>query len=136
VRLLLARWRARPSGGGPMNAVEQSYEYCARGARRARISTSPSCCLTAQRKPCALSILHAHCDDLSDEPGATRAPGALAGELEEALEGRFTGIRLAGVSITRFAVRHPARLFRSMIDVWSRTWTVLRDVRPTPALLL
>lgn len=76
-----------------MNAIDQSYEYCIRVARsRARNFYYSFVLLSRQQRKamCAIYAFMRHCDDLSDEPGASRA--ALEGwrqELDEALEGRF-----------------------------------------------
>ncbi len=59
-----------------MNPVEQSYEYCRRVARtRAKNFYYAFLLLTAQQRKamCAIYAFMRHCDDLSDEPGATRA---------------------------------------------------------------
>src|ERR1019366_95050 len=107
--------------GGPMNAVEQSYEYCRRVARtRAKNFYYSFLLLTAQQRKamCAIYAFMRHCDDLSDEPGATRAalerwragPG-------EALEGRFRGPPCWPAfhhTVRRFGIPHD--YFRSMID--------------------
>jgi len=67
---------------------------------------------------CAIYAFMRHCDDLSDEPGATRA--ALEGwraEFEEALEGRFSGHPVWPAfhhTVRRFGIPHD--YFRSMID--------------------
>jgi phytoene synthase len=104
-----------------MNAVEQSYEYCRRVARaRAKNFYYAFLLLTAQQRKamCAIYAFMRHCDDLSDEPGATRA--ALEGwraELEEALEGRFSGHPVWPAfhhTVRRFGIPHD--YFRSMID--------------------
>ena len=59
-----------------MNAVEQSYEYCQHVARtRAKNFYYSFLLLTAQQRKamCAIYAFMRYCDDLSDEPGATRA---------------------------------------------------------------
>jgi phytoene synthase len=76
-----------------MNAIDQSYEYCIRIARsRARNFYYSFVLLSRQQRKamCAIYAFMRHCDDLSDEPGASRAAlDAWRGELDEALEGRF-----------------------------------------------
>jgi phytoene synthase len=76
-----------------MNSIEQSYQYCIRVARsRARNFYYSFVLLSAQQRKamCAIYAFMRHCDDLSDEPGASRT--ALDGwrkELDEALAGRL-----------------------------------------------
>ena len=104
-----------------MRAVEQSYQYCRRVARRRAKNFYYSFLLLAahQRKAmCAIYAFMRHCDDLSDEPGATRA--ALDGwraEMENALDGRFSGHPLWPAfhhTVRRFGIPH--EYFRAMID--------------------
>ncbi len=104
-----------------MRAVEQSYQYCRRVARRrAKNFYYSFLLLTAQQRKamCAIYAFMRHCDDLSDEPGATGA--ALDGwraEMEEALEGRFSGHPVWPAfhhTVRRFGIPH--EYFRAMID--------------------
>jgi 15-cis-phytoene synthase len=75
-----------------MNATDQSYQYAIRVARsRARNFYYSFVLLSRQQRKamCAIYAFMRHCDDLSDEPGASRA--ALDGwrkELDETLAGR------------------------------------------------
>jgi phytoene synthase len=104
-----------------MNAVEQSYEYCRRVARtRAKNFYYSFLLLTAQQRKamCAIYAFMRYCDDLSDEPGATRAAiERWRGELEDALEGRFSGHPVWPAfyhTVRRFGIPHD--YFRAMID--------------------
>ena len=104
-----------------MNAVDESYEYCRRVARtRAKNFYYSFLLLTAQQRKamCAIYAFMRHCDDLSDEPGATRAAlERWRGELEDALEGRFSGHPVWPAfhhTVRRFAIPHD--YFRAMID--------------------
>ena len=76
---------------------------------------------------CAIYAFMRYCDDLSDEPGATRAAiDAGAADMEEALAGPLRGPSgVAGVSPHGRALRHPARVFprddrRRARRTWSR----------------
>jgi phytoene synthase len=75
------------------SAVEQSYEYCRRVARsRAKNFYYSFLLLSGQQRKamCAIYAFMRYCDDLSDEPGATRAAiERWRAEMEDALEGRF-----------------------------------------------
>ena len=104
-----------------MNPVEQSYEYCRRVARtRAKNFYYSFLLLTAQQRKamCAIYAFMRHCDDLSDEPGSTRADlEGWRGELEDALEGRFSGHPVWPAfhhTVRRFGIPHD--YFRAMID--------------------
>jgi phytoene synthase len=104
-----------------MNAVEQSFQYCRRVARtRAKNFYYSFLLLTAQQRKamCAIYAFMRYCDDLSDEPGATRAAiERWRGELEEALEGRFSGHPVWPAfyrTVGRFGIPHD--YFRAMID--------------------
>ena len=104
-----------------MNAVEQSYDYCRRVARtRAKNFYYSFLLLTAQQRKamCAIYAFMRYCDDLSDEPGATRAAiERWRGELEDALEGRFSGHPVWPAfyhTVRRFGIPHD--YFRAMID--------------------
>jgi len=123
------RWRAWPSPGGPMNAVEQSYQYCRRVARtRAKNFYYSFLLLTAQQRKamCAIYAFMRYCDDLSDEPGASRAAiERWRSELEDALQGRFSGHPVWPAfhhTVRRFGIPHD--YFRAMID------GVLSDLEP------
>jgi 15-cis-phytoene synthase len=76
-----------------MNAIDQSYDYSIRVARsRARNFYYSFVLLSRQQRKamCAIYAFMRQCDDLSDEPGASRA--ALDGwrrELDETLAGRL-----------------------------------------------
>ncbi len=76
-----------------MATLEESYAYCRRVARsRAKNFYYSFLLLTRERRDamCAVYAFNRACDDLSDEPGATRT--ALEGwrhELRAALEGRY-----------------------------------------------
>src|SRR6185503_9295817 len=90
--------RVARAGGAPgclMNAVEQSYDYCRAVARsRAKNFYYSFRLLTAQQRKamCAIYAFMRYCDDLSDEPGATRAAiERWRLEMEDALEGQFSG---------------------------------------------
>jgi phytoene synthase len=78
-----------------MNAVEQSYIYCKRVARsRAKNFYYSFVLLSEQQRKamCAIYAFMRHCDDLSDEAGASReALDGWRAELSDALEGRFSG---------------------------------------------
>jgi phytoene synthase len=76
-----------------MNAIDQSYDYCIRVARsRARNFYYSFVLLSRQQRKamCAIYAFMRHCDDLSDEPGASRvALDAWRKELDESLAGHF-----------------------------------------------
>jgi 15-cis-phytoene synthase len=104
-----------------MRAVEESYAYCKRVARtRAKNFYYSFLLLSAQQRKamCAIYAFMRHSDDLSDEPGATRA--ALEGwrnEMEAAMDGRFSGHPVWPAfhhTVRRFGIPH--RYFREMID--------------------
>ena len=62
--------------GGMMNATERSYDYCRRVARRRAKNFYYSFVLLSRPQRNAMCAIYAfmrYCDDLSDEPGATRA---------------------------------------------------------------
>jgi 15-cis-phytoene synthase len=75
-----------------MITVEQSYRYCLKVARtRAKNFYYSFVLLSRQQRKamCAIYAFMRYCDDLSDEPGASRAAvDKWRAELEEALEGR------------------------------------------------
>ena len=102
--------------GGVMVTVDQSYDYCLRVARsRAKNFYYSFVLLSAQQRKamCAIYAFMRYCDDLSDEPGASRTAverwqrgygrGA-AGALR-----RSSGV--AGIPSHGAALRHSARLF-------------------------
>jgi phytoene synthase len=102
-------------------AVDRSYEYCMKLARSRAKNFYYSFVLlsTQQRKAmCAIYTFMRHCDDLSDEPGATRAAlDAWRTEMEEALEGRFGAHPVWPAfhhTVRRFGIPH--EYFREMIN--------------------
>ena len=101
--------------------VERSYEYCRRVARsRAKNFYYSFLLLSApQRKAmCAIYAFMRYCDDLSDEPGASRdAMERWRCELEEALQGRFSAHPVWPAfhhTVSRFGIPH--EYFREMIQ--------------------
>jgi phytoene synthase len=101
--------------------VEESYQYCVRVARsRAKNFYYSFVLLSAQQRKamCAIYAFMRYCDDLSDEPGATRAPmERWRAELEDALEGRFSDHPVWPAfhhTVRRFGIPH--EYFRQMID--------------------
>ncbi len=112
-----------------MTAVDQSYEYCRRVARaRAKNFYYSFVLLSVQQRKamCAIYDFMRYCDDLSDEPGATRAAiERWRAELGEALEGRFSGHPVWPAfhhTVRRFGIPH--EYFYAMID------GVLSDMEP------
>ena len=104
-----------------MNPIEQSYAYCRRVARsRAKNFYYSFLLLSAQQRKamCAIYAFMRYCDDLSDEPGATRAAiDRWREELEDALEGRFSGHPVWPAfhhTVRRFGIPH--EYFREMIE--------------------
>ena len=104
-----------------MISVDQSYAYCRRIARsRARNFYYSFLLLSAQQRKamCAIYAFMRYCDDLSDEPGATRAAiDRWRAEMEEALEGRFGDHPMWPAfhhTVRRFGIPH--QYFREMID--------------------
>jgi len=104
-----------------MREVEESYAYCRQVARtRAKNFYYAFLLLSGQQRKamCAIYAFMRHCDDLSDEPGATRA--ALENwrdEMEAALEGHFSGHPVWPAfhhTVRRFGIPH--QYFREMID--------------------
>ena len=111
------------------NAIDQSYEYCRRVARRRAKNFYYSFVLLSRpqrRAMCAVYAFMRYCDDLSDEPGATRAAiERWRAELEDALAGRFSGHPVWPAfhhTVRRFRIPH--EYFRAMID------GVLSDLEP------
>ncbi len=112
-----------------MNAIDQSYEYCRRVARRRAKNFYYSFVLLSRpqrRAMCAIYAFMRYCDDLSDEPGATRAAiERWRAEMEDALAGRFSGHPVWPAfhhTVRRFRIPH--EYFRAMID------GVLSDLEP------
>ena len=104
-----------------MNALDRSYEYCRNVARRRAKNFYYSFVLLSpqQRKAmCAMYAFMRYCDDLSDEPGATRqAIERWRCELAEALEGRLSGHPVWPAfyhTVRRFGI--PREYFTAMID--------------------
>jgi phytoene synthase len=104
-----------------MTAVDQSYDYCVRVARsRAKNFYYSFVLLSAQQRKamCAIYAYMRYCDDLSDEPGASRAQiDRWRAELEDALEGRFSGHPVWPAfhhTVRRFGIPH--EYFREMIE--------------------
>jgi phytoene/squalene synthetase len=121
VRLLLGSLaRAAFSAGGVMTR-RAILRYCRRVARsRAKNFYYSFLLLTAQQRNamCAIYAFMRYCDDLSDEPGATRAAiERWRAEMEEALAGRFSGHPVWPAfhhTVRRFGIPHD--YFREMID--------------------
>jgi phytoene synthase len=104
-----------------MNAVERSYEYCRRVARRRAKNFYYSFVLLSspQRNAmCAIYAFMRYCDDLSDEPGATKAAiDKWRADMEAALEGNFSDHPVWPAfhhTVRRFCIPH--QYFREMID--------------------
>ncbi|HTP33254.1 MAG TPA: phytoene/squalene synthase family protein [Candidatus Acidoferrales bacterium] len=104
-----------------MITVEQSYRYCLKVARtRAKNFYYSFVLLSRQQRKamCAIYAFMRYCDDLSDEPGASRAAvERWRNELEEALEGRFSEHPVWPAfhhTVRRFGI--PREYFRQMID--------------------
>jgi len=104
-----------------MNATQRSYEYCRRVARRRAKNFYYSFVLLSRPQRNAMCAIYAfmrYCDDLSDEPGATRAAiDKWRADMEGALEGRFSDHPVWPAfyhTVRRFAIPH--QYFREMID--------------------
>jgi phytoene synthase len=103
-----------------MVSVDQSYEYCRRIARsRARNFYYSFLLLSAQQRKamCAIYAFMRYCDDLSDDPGASRASiDRWSAEMEDALQGRFSDHPVWPAfhhTVRRFGIPH--EYFREMI---------------------
>ena len=103
------------------HAVEQSYEYCKHVARSRAKNFYYSFLLLSQQQRKAMCAIYAfmrYCDDLSDEPGATRdAIERWRLEMEDALEGHFSGHGVWPAfhhTVSRFGIPH--EYFRQMIE--------------------
>src|SRR4051794_4519782 len=103
-----------------MISVEESYQYCLRVARtRAKNFYYSFVLLSAQQRKamCAIYAFMRYCDDLSDEPGASRAAiERWRAEMEAALDGHFSGHPVWPAfhhTVRRFGI--PRQYFREMI---------------------
>ncbi len=104
-----------------MISVEESYRYCLKVARtRAKNFYYSFVLLSRQQRKamCAIYAFMRYCDDLSDEPGASRAAiDKWRAELEEALQGRFSDHPVwPGFYHTVRRFRIPHDYFRQMIE--------------------
>jgi len=104
-----------------MVTVDESYQYCLRVARsRAKNFYYSFVLLSAQQRKamCAIYAFMRYCDDLSDEPGASRAAvERWKSDMEAALEGRFADHPVWPAfhhTVRRFGIPH--EYFRQMID--------------------
>ena len=103
-----------------MVTVDQSYQYCKRIARsRAKNFYYSFVLLSSQQRKamCAIYAFMRYCDDLSDEPGASRtAVERWQADMEEALLGRFADHPVWPAfhhTVRRFGIPH--EYFRQMI---------------------
>ncbi len=103
------------------NAIDRSYQYCRRVARRRAKNFYYSFVLLSRPQRNAMCAIYAfmrYCDDLSDEPGAQRsAIDKWRVEMNEALEGRFSGHPVWPAfhhTVRRFGIPH--QYFSAMID--------------------
>jgi phytoene synthase len=104
-----------------MITVDQSYQYCLKVARtRAKNFYYSFVLLSKQQRKamCAIYAFMRYCDDLSDEPGASRiAIDKWRAELDDALQGRFSDHPVwPGFhhTVRRFGIPH--EYFHQMID--------------------
>ena len=104
-----------------MISVDQSYRYCLKVARtRAKNFYYSFVLLSKQQRKamCAIYAFMRYCDDLSDEPGASRAAiDKWRTELDGALDGKFSDHPLwPGFhhTVRRFGIPH--EYFHAMID--------------------
>jgi phytoene synthase len=104
-----------------MDAVERSYAYCRRVARSRARNFYYSFVLLSKPQRAAMCAIYAfmrYCDDLSDEPGATRsAIERWRADLDAALQGHFSGHPVWPAfhdAVARYAIPH--RYFHEMID--------------------
>jgi phytoene synthase len=104
-----------------MNAIDRSYEYCRRVARRRAKNFYYSFVLLSRPQRNAMCAIYAfmrYCDDLSDEPGASRAAiDQWRAEMEAALQGQFSNHPVWPAfhhTVRRFGIPH--QYFREMID--------------------
>jgi phytoene synthase len=103
-----------------MITVDQSYQYCRLVARsRAKNFYYSFVLLSSQQRKamCAIYAFMRYCDDLSDEPGASRtAVERWQADMEEALLGRFSDHPVWPAfhhTVRRFGIPH--EYFRQMI---------------------
>ena len=103
-----------------MVTVDQSYQYCRNVARsRAKNFYYSFVLLSPQQRKamCAIYAFMRYCDDLSDEPGASRtAVERWQADMEDALEGRFAEHPVWPAfhhTVRRFGIPH--EYFRQMI---------------------
>ncbi len=104
-----------------MNPFEESYAWCRRVARsRARNFYYAFVLLSREQRDamCAVYAFMRVCDDLSDEPGASRdSLDQWRGAMEDALAGRYgghPGLPAFHDTVTRYGI--PVRYFHDMID--------------------
>jgi phytoene synthase len=104
-----------------MATVEESYAWCRQVARRRAKNFYYSFLLLSSEQRNAMCAVYAfmrYCDDLSDEPGATREPlQRWKGALTEALAGRFDAYPAWPAfhdAVNRFAIPH--QYFYEMIE--------------------
>ena len=104
-----------------MHDVERSYQHCRNVARsRAKNFYYSFLLLSSQQRKamCAVYAFMRQCDDLSDEPGSSRAAlDRWRAEMEDALEGRFSGHPIWPAfhhTVRRFGIPH--QYLRDMMD--------------------